>query len=61
MEIRLFNPLDVASNPRNEVKGRYAKMWRRSSGGKSNKLVMVVSEKERPALMESPLTLIYDL
>ena len=53
VEIRSFNALDVASRPRNEVKGRCANMWTRSSGGQSSKLAMVVSEKERAALTES--------
>jgi len=45
--IRLLNTLDVASRACNEVKGRCAKMWTRISGGQSNKLAMVASEKER--------------
>ena len=59
MEIRLFNALDATSRPRSEVKGRYANMWTRSSGGQSNKLVMAVSEKEGSA-NGPPLTLVYD-
>ena len=54
MEIRSFNVLDVASRLCNEAKGRYANMWRRSSGGQSNNLTMVASEKERAALTKRP-------
>lgn len=52
MEIRSLNALDVASRSCNDVKGRYANMWTRSSGGQSKMLTMVVSEKERVALVE---------
>ena len=44
--MRSFNALDVTRRPRNEVKGRYANMWTRSSGGQSNKLVIVAWGKE---------------
>lgn len=50
--MRSFNALDVTSRPRNEVKGRYANMWTRSSGGQSNKLVIVAWGKERIALKD---------
>ena len=43
--MRLFSVLDVTSKSRNEVKGRYANMWMRSSGGQSNKLAMVEFEE----------------
>ena len=43
METRLFNVLDVARRARNEAGGRYANMRTRSSGGQSNKVVMVAS------------------
>lgn len=47
MVIRLLSVLDVASRACNEVKGRCAKMWTRSSGGQSNKLAMAAPERER--------------
>ena len=45
-EMRSFSPLDVASRLCNEAKGRYANIWRRSSGGQSSNLAMMAFAEE---------------
>ena len=47
--MRFFSALDAASRQRREVKGRWANIWTRSSGGQSNNWAMAVSKKEKEA------------
>jgi hypothetical protein len=55
----LFNALDVASRPRNEADGKNWQIWMRSSGGKSNRLGIAVTEEE--GIAPNGLTLVHDL